>query len=575
MSLMKGQASLRICMNKILGELLNQRKFLIAVFFGLAVFLLYGHNLDSFWHSDDPVILLHALSYPLVDIFIDPAAWQALHQVNLTPWVSLSFFVDYSFAGFSPEFFYWHHLAALMLTGVASYLLLSLFVSRTWALLGSLLFLLGTPVAALAAQLMTRHYVEGLLFSLLSLYFFFRCQRSQAKIWLLASVLCFAIAVTAKETYVPLGLLFLLLAGPGLRERVWQSLPFVAVLLVYVIWRTYMLPGLVEGYVANTEYFTLGFWVEVIASLLAMPKLILGVYVVPVLVLLALLFIGTIRKFGRQWLLFLFCAGLVCGPLIPLVNFPGIVTPDRFVLLPWYLFCFVAAFFTGKLLESSAGGSAKPSLIKYGTAVFLWALACMAVPRARMDYLNNINHHFQVVDAQLRFLWNRNEAVAFIPTAEVAGALYMLPAMKALKLIENPHAAIPTPVVDDKFLTAGQQMFAYSAACNCMVDITGEIPARLQRLHANEQPDRPLSLDISNADGLISWNFGPYDTGTYTVVIEGMGSAVLPRTQKNFRVHMREDIDFYLRYDAPEGWITYSSLIHLAPDGMVVRWERN
>ena len=302
-------------MNKLLDQLHRHHKLLAMALFSLFVYLLFRHDLDWFWHGDDPVLLLHALSYPLAEIFFDPVSWQALSQVNLTPWISLSFLVDYTLAGMNPQFFYWHQLAALVLVAFASYLLLALFVNRIWALAGSALFLLGAPVASVAAQLMTRHYVEGLGLVLFSLYFFIRYQRCHGRRLLVASVVFFALAVTAKEIYVPLGLLFVLLSRGSWHERARQGLPFVGVLLFYVVWRKYMLPAMVDGYVVNTEYFTFAFWLKVLVSFLAIPRLILGVYVVPVLVLFGVLLLTTVRKLPGCWLLVLVCAGLVCGPL--------------------------------------------------------------------------------------------------------------------------------------------------------------------------------------------------------------------------------------------------------------------
>jgi hypothetical protein len=72
----------------------------------------------------------------------------------------------------------------------------------------------------------------------------------------------------------------------------------------------------------------------------------------------------------------------------------------------------------------------------------------------------------------------------------------------------------------------------------------------------------------------MSWNFGPYDDGAYTVVIEAMGSIALPKTRTKLRTLIQSEVDFYLRYSSPEGWITYSPLTHLEADGVAVTWSR-
>jgi hypothetical protein len=98
---------------------------LVLVLLAVIVFGLYGHNLNGFWRGDDTSILLHALRHAPYEIFISPAAWQELSSANLTPLVSLSFYIDYLFAGLNPRAFYFHQLVVICLVGFVTWLLLA------------------------------------------------------------------------------------------------------------------------------------------------------------------------------------------------------------------------------------------------------------------------------------------------------------------------------------------------------------------------------------------------------------------------------------------------------------------
>ena len=137
----------------------------------LATFALYGQSLGGWWTHDDPQILKQAHLFSPLEYFFIPEVWHTLSSSNLTPWVTLSFDFDLSLFGFNPQFFYGHQL--LVIAGISwlIYLIARIAVAPLSALAGALLFLVGSPIAVATQQLMVRHYVEGLFFYLLSLWF--------------------------------------------------------------------------------------------------------------------------------------------------------------------------------------------------------------------------------------------------------------------------------------------------------------------------------------------------------------------------------------------------------------------
>ena len=75
---------------------------------------------------------------------------------------------------------------------------------------------------------MTRHYLEGMLFALLAILAFVHAQRRQSMPWAFAGALAYALAVTAKEIYVPLVLVVLVIPPVNnLVARVRLASPFI------------------------------------------------------------------------------------------------------------------------------------------------------------------------------------------------------------------------------------------------------------------------------------------------------------------------------------------------------------
>jgi uncharacterized membrane protein YgcG len=105
---------------------------------------------------------------------------------------------------------------------------------------------------------MTRHYLEGLLFTLLSLFAFLQARSSGRIRWAWAGAAAYALAASAKEVYVPLVLVLACLPEPchaDDRAQVpsrWRLLlPYALVALGYVAWRSVMLGDVVGGYGAG------------------------------------------------------------------------------------------------------------------------------------------------------------------------------------------------------------------------------------------------------------------------------------------------------------------------------------
>ncbi|MDT8428328.1 MAG: hypothetical protein RQ757_06140 [Pseudomonadales bacterium] len=529
--------------------------------------LLHGSVLDGNWRWDDPQILLHAQQYSILHDFIRPEVWQQFSPANLTPWLVLSLEVDLILFGVQTTAFYLHHLLALAAAAIGLYFCLRLWAGRIASAAGGLLFLLGTPSGYVAEQLMTRHYLEGLVFAELALIAFVVFLRT-GRGWLLAAgTLCYLLAVTAKEIYVPLLVLLLFLHEGSPRARLRAAVPFVLVALAYVLWRGWMLGSLGGGYTEAGDYIQPGLIQSVLSSFSRFPVLLLGQWgwfygVVLLVLLLAVIYSKSPGSVVPGTVLAL----LVLLPLVPLVNWPGIVSPDRYLLLPWVVLSFASAWMADKV--GLHWRSMRLPLLGAGLLLFL---LCYRYSTEQRALLAVVADEF---DVQADFLWQQDEQSAFLPSANVLPTFWFVTGLQQFKREIMPGSTAPRAIVDPVYLGADEQrLYSYQRECHCMQDISASLPERNLAFQTNRRQQAPLSLEFSYQQGIFAWQFGPYEQGSYHVVSDLIGVIPAARTGR-LRVTLAEGTPFYVRYTAPEGWVSYSSLQRVQQGAGPVTWER-
>lgn len=546
--------------------------------FTCAVFLLYGNNLMGFWRADDPALLLHSLYFNPLANFHDPQIWQALSVANLTPWLPLSFRFDYVFGGLHPSLYYLHQL--LVMAGIAwlTFLWLRQYIKPALAASASVLFLLGLPVALTVSQLMTRHYLEGLLGCLLALYATTKLQRNTSGPWLAVFVGGFLLAVSAKEIFVPLGLALALDAlwrRLSAQRTVITKAPLVAaavITLLYILWRQRMLPELVGGYSSTNLYLDPAYWQRVLQSLAGFPQLLFGAkspwIMLPCLVLLGVHLACKPRTLPSL----LLWTGAILLPLAPLVDNPGIRAADRYLLLPWFgMCCFVA--FASETLRVNCTRLARPRLAAAVTAAPLLVLLG-GTGMHLLNTLPTVNTNMARSDTVMRFVWQNSADTSFIPDAGMAAAYWSIAATADIKQLRDPSASVPLMVSDDLLLDISKPLFDYDPACRCMQDISSSIAGRLAALQAAHHPLADLQVEMRNDAGVLSWGFGPYREGQYQVVSHDVGKRVLPREQAGLNSLIREPVQLQIKYQSPEGWFTSTPVLVLNADGSTLKYRK-
>ncbi|MFQ5504218.1 MAG: hypothetical protein ACE5F1_05390, partial [Planctomycetota bacterium] len=192
------------------------------------------------WWGDDPVILEKAICENPLDFFWNRELYQQFSPWNFTPMVIASFALDYTLFGLEPSWFHAHQIMVLGLIAAGIFLVVSRW-GRAVALVTGLLFLSTGQAAVTARTLMTRHYIEGACWALVSVLLMLSAERPGWRTRLAG--LAYLLATLSKEVYAPLVVMAPLLSPTGLRRGLRLSLPLWAALAAYASLRLFMLAG--------------------------------------------------------------------------------------------------------------------------------------------------------------------------------------------------------------------------------------------------------------------------------------------------------------------------------------------
>lgn len=553
-----------------------------------AAFALYGSTLRLQWSYDDPLILQHALAYSPWRYFTQPAAWQALVAYFLTPWLSLTFDLDHALFGLDPAAFHAHHVAATGLAAGLAGVLASYWVRPPYAAAAVLLVLAGAPVAVTVPALMSRHYTEGFVFFALALW----CSvaRLRGGRWPLnvAAGLAFAVAASAKEIFLPLGLVPLLLPlGLG-RDRLRAWAPYALVMLLYLPWRRYMLGDLIGGYTPAGMLAALG-PSPLAAQLAGLPGLLwqpplIGGAALAVLAGLALWRAPQPRGLAIRLALL---GGLVLLPLLPLMQ-SGMVGRgnERVLVGAWFVLAWCAAVAAGRLAEAPATDARRPGAgglfhrpgLRHAAAFAL--LACIGLSGwlgGRPTVVNGLQEQFDQ-HQQLQALMKPADGVAVqvardIPALIVQSWVALRPAFGAI----GPAPTLIADELDLAALPAPRKVLRYDRAAGGLVSPSPQVlEAELARWRAAQQPvPMDLLLERHEARQYVRWRFGAARPGSFSLISPGqqlpMGVGGAVRYVHPVPPCMR------FRFDGADGSIAYTPPLRLPPpdaDGLQrLHWQ--
>jgi len=550
----------------------------------VAFVVLRYHSITSlFWMIDDTQILKHAIVYRPWQHLFDPDAWQIFSAVNFTPWLPLSFLLDWKLFGLNPSGFYYHQLISLCLTAASAYLVFRLWLSEWLSFLGVLLFFASPPVADSAQLLMVRHYIEGLLFSLLSVYLFVKGLRENRFVFAMAGALFYLMAILSKEIYVPLVCILLIIPEKTFAQRLrYASFP-IAFVILYVFLRQMMIGHLAGGYgdAHNWTHDLVFFFPRVAAAITGDA----GAFLTPRKLLIALSSFTALfllyRADRKSILSILLFAPLFFLPILPV----SASMSARYVLLIVFGWITMHLFAWKHLLR-------KPSSLTPPFIVVSWSALLLAVflsTSLSQPFWKNETADRYRAEGQFLLYEGTSSDLLIDPVALSYGhyyeglewlrknvlALPEGPAVTADPAVvcsdtRSPEAASP-PVRFKRVWRAEDKKIA-EVSDNFDVFCTRFSPALTRQ-------NIPLQVSIQYADSLIRWQLGPYGHGRYSMLFGRLANDALdlPQTGQRRVFLKNRRTEFRIRYRSPEGWLAYSPLLELNVDdtdkGAVI-WQR-
>lgn len=520
------------------------------------------HRALGLWLTYDDFFHLHYLyTYSPRQYLFDPEIWQRLPFKMITPLLFLSFDLDLALFGLDARAFLIHQLASFAVCVAALYLVLRLWLERVWAALAAAIFLLGPVVTGIAPLLMVRHYIEtttlGLAAAGLYVLAIRRGGRGGVILPWISAALYFA-AMLAKEIAVPLAFLLPLLPEGTVRERLRRAVPHGMALVFYLVYRVWMLGTLTGGYgwivdPSDLPRLALMLPYKTAVDLLGVPSA--ANWALLVCLLLGVL-VAALQ--GRR-------AALLAGVAILLALLPILpVSADmkpRYALPAWLVL--VIGFPLG-----ARALARRPGAVRLTGA----GLAAIAVVGAVFCHLQER----EIAFARLERMSAENRAFLRLGPGDLLRQPVSPPAtmgelawMKTDVLGGKPGTGW---FYDDFYLCERPQgpgqprarVWGYDPVARRVEDMTGQVPALRRRYCSSIRRDAPLSLEIHAAGPrALYWHLGPYREGRYAFVFgDGVQAFEMPATG-GFQLKQVGRLSLRVRYESPEGWITYSPELDL------------
>jgi hypothetical protein len=507
----------------------------------LAVALLYRKVTRLWWIWDDTYLLHIVSEHRVLDYFIDSSVWLSMPQQLFTPLLTTSYDAELALFGLNPIPFYIVHLAELAAIAIALAFALRLWMSRAAAACAAFLFLVGTPVAVLAARLMLMHYIESVILSIAAAAMFAHAMRSGRKLPAIVSALLYLLAMLAKEIAVPLLPVLLILPERDLRARLRAVWPHGLALILYFAWR-YAILGKIGGYV-----WTFG-PAEIPLLLLRTVARIFGTFAGPRLAIgipfVLIILIGMLLRLRSRFSVVAIAVafGAAIGPIIPVaMNYD-----HRFAWCAWICSAIVFAAGTETLRNR------RVALSLMIAAPLLGAIVNRQQWKSELTLAKRMSDEGRV--------FTDLAAGDFIRMPAITPGLMFQVAWVKEFLLHRPSGTLW--FYDDLYLCSGQKVrrvFGFDERTKEVREITAQIPAIASRYCASLRPNEPLEIHahFNERRHLLTWDLGPYDNG-YTFVSGNGFLAYEVQRHGGLQLFGMKAVTFRLRYRSPMGWVTYS-----------------
>lgn len=507
----------------------------------VAALVFYRKAIRLWWTLDDAWLLHRAIVRPWTDAF----QGDSVHQL-FTPLLDVTYTLWVLLWGLHPALWYGAHLSLMTACAAAGYLALRLYVPVWPALAGALLFLAAPPLCTFATQLMLVHYLEAFLLGVLSIVAFVTAARRGSNPLVVLSALLYFAAMLAKEIAIPLPLVLLFLPERSIGARARHLVFHAVAAIAYFLWR-YAAIGTVLGGTGWT--IRPG---EVPVLLATLPWKLLrewtGDSLGSGLVAVALLSIGVAAALRSRRAIALAAVSLALA-VAPLI-FISKEMQARYALTSWAVL--VAGFSVGVARFRLAPQS----------VITLCAAAALIIANRQ---------EWAATYATAQRMSEEGRAYAVLDGSGILRRPSIPPAaMTELQWLKEDHLGRARGTgwfYDDIYLCTaqlgGRRVFEWAPKQREVVEVTDRIPD-LSRVYCSAiREDAQLEAAFSYRDEALFWEFGPYERGEWSVVMGGGLNAFPVPRRDGFHLAGVPGLTLRVRYEAPEGWVTYSPEIAL------------
>lgn len=509
-----------------------------VVFLMAVVALLYRKVTRLWWTYDDPWNLHVSLVRRWTDAFTQADIWP---QHFFMPLLIATYETLLRFAGLDPDHWYRIQLVFLGCCAVAVFFALRLYVDTLPAVGGALIFAAGPPLCAFATQLMVVHYLEAILLGTISTIVYVLAFRRRSILLELLSAFLYFAAMLAKVTAAPLPLLLLFLPENTFRVRARHLVFHTVALSAYFVWRFRVIGTLFGGYGWAIAPGEVPYMLAVLPwkVVLAFAGAGIGVGLLSV----ALLLVGVGRAIRtRQALLF---AGLTLlfavAPIIPVSK----EMQPWYAVLPWLWLSVVFTLGAAKLRPNA----------RYA---LLGAAAVAVIIANRQEWTREYARALRMSDEARAYMTLDSSSVLRRPAIPPSS----MPELRWLKEEHLQRARGAGWFYDDLYLCSsaltGKRIYEYLPARREVAEVTARIPDLARAYCGSIRETAPMRVEFHHRNDTLSWSFAPYLEGHWSVVVAGGMMAYDVRPEDGFHLPGVPGLTIRVRYESPQGWVTYS-----------------
>jgi len=501
------------------------------------VIVLYRKAVRLWWLYDDVWTLHVALARRWTMAFTDGDTW---HR-TFTPLLDSTYEILIATAGLETTWWRVFDLGLLAACAWAVYLVLNLYLPPIPSFAGAFLFLVGAPLCAFATQLTLMNSLVALLLAVFATRLYVLASRRGSNLLNILSVVLYFIAVLADRAILPLPLLLLALPERTWRVRARHLVFHAGAFAALVVWR-----GLVLGFALGGPGWALDA-PHLPAILVALPWKIAASWVgssvevgVVAVALIAIVASRAMRERPALRLAILALA-LVVVPIIPVSKDVG----PRLTTPVWLWLCVLFAVGMTRMKTVTAN------------ALFVAAAAALVVAN-RQQWVEEFGRSQRMSDEARAYI--EIDGASMLRTPVVPPA-----AMAELKWLKEEHfrrALGSGWFYDDLYLCSaqltGRRVYEYHQDRREVIEVTSRIPDFARAYCSSIRDKVPMSAEFRYRKDTLSWNFGPYEDGQWRVVLGGGIQAFDVPREDGFSLPGVPGLALRVRYQSPQGWVTYS-----------------